>query len=192
MENEVSERTVWDNPVPMIVVGRTTTVYLTDGIGAPSMYDELIHTLGNAFDGDEFIFIINNGGGVADSAFSLIHAMNESKAMIHGKISGLVASAATIISMACDTLEVAPYSQFMIHNYFHGTQGTGSQVKEYVNFTDREFTKAVKELYIGFLSEAEMVQVSSDDKELWFGAEETEERWAKHIAARDFGVNDEG
>jgi len=169
---------VWDEYVPMVTSGRSTTMYLTDYIAAPANYNELVHRLNNAYIGDEFVFVINNGGGDANAAFMLVNAMERSNAIIRGKLSGIVASAATIITMACNTIEVAPYTQFMIHNYFHGTQGTGNQVKEYVNFTDSEFRVAVKELYAGFLTEAEMNQVSNDDKELWYGAEETGERWA--------------
>ena len=79
--------------------------------------------------------------------------------------------------MHCDTIEVADYSDFMIHNYSHGTQGSGAQVKEYVNFADREFTKAVKEIYKGFLTEAEMEDVSTRDKEIWLNKSEVLERW---------------
>lgn len=191
IEQASQKHSVFDNYVPIITEGRNTTVYLTDTIEAPSEYNELVHRLGIAYIGDTFTFVINNGGGVADSAFQIIDAMRTSKATVHGKISGCVASAATIITMECDTIEVAPYTQFMIHNYFHNTQGTGNQVKEYVNFTDSEFRKAVKEIYKGFLSEAEMEQVSSDDKELWYCAEETVERWARHVEARNADGNTE-
>ena len=185
-----AKATVWDNYVPIITEGRSTVVYLTDGIDIPAAYNELVHKLGNAYEGDEFTFIINNGGGAVSSAFMLVNAMNNSNATMHGKLSGTVASAATIITMACDTIEVAPYTEFMIHNYFHGTQGTGNKVKEYVNFTDKEFTEAVKELYAGFITPEEMVLVSSNDKELWYGAKETEDRWANKLAY-DLGVTNE-
>lgn len=184
------KKTVWDNYVPIITTGRDTTVYLTGGIEVPSEYNELCHLLMNAYDGDTVTFIINNGGGVSDSAFMVIGAMKESKAHIKGRISGLVASAATVITMYCDELEVAPYTQFMIHNYFHGTQGTGNQVKEYVNFTDREFTAAVQEIYAGFITPEEMNQVSTADKELWFGTEEVIERWANK-QKYELGISDE-
>ena len=173
---------VWDNYVPIITNGRVSTVYLTDYIENPSEYNELCALFKNAYDGDTIYLEINNGGGNANSAFMIIAAMRESKAHIVGRLSGMVASAATIITMHCDELEVAPYTQFMIHNYFHGAQGTGNQVKEYVNFTDKEFTQAVKEIYAGFITEEEMRQVSSDDKELWYGADETLERWANKLA----------
>lgn len=173
---------IWDNYVPVVVRDRETTVYLTAGIAAPSEYNEMCAVLKAAHDGDTVIIEINNGGGSVDSAFMIIAAMKESKAHIVGKLSGMVASASTIITMHCDEIEVAPYTQFMIHNYFHGTEGTGNQVKEYVNFTDREFVNAVKEIYAGFITPAEMELVSTNDKELWYGADETMARWVNKIA----------
>ena len=173
---------VWDDYVPIITSGRHTDIYLTSGIDAPAEYNKLCHVLGQAYKEDTAAIHINNGGGSVDSAFMVTDAMGKSKAKVVGKLSGMVASAATIITMKCDKIEIAPYTQFMIHNYFHGAQGTGNQVKEYVNFTDKEFTKAVKEIYAGFLTPEEMKEVSSADKEIWMGAEELRKRWDAYKA----------
>ena len=173
---------VWDDYVPIITEGRHTDIYLTSSIDIPAEYNKMCYVLGKAYKEDTSIIHINNGGGSADSAFMITDAMGKSKAKITGKLSGMVASASTIITMHCDKLEIAPYTQFMIHNYFHGAQGTGNQVKEYVNFTDKEFTKAVKKIYAGFLTEDEMREVSSADKEIWMGAEELRKRWDAYKA----------
>ena len=92
-------------------------------------------------------------------------------------MTGSVASAGTIITMECDTIEVAPYAEFMIHNYSHSTSGSGAQVKEYVTFTDNEFKKAVADIYSGFLTEEEMYDISERDKEIWLNQKQVLERW---------------
>jgi ATP-dependent protease ClpP protease subunit len=143
----------------------------------PGEYAEVCYNLSKAYTEDTFTFHINNGGGVVDSAFMIADAMKKSKATVHGKLSGTVASASTVLTLACDTIEIAPFTQFMIHNYFHGAQGTGNQVKEYVNFTDSEFIKTTKIVYAGFMTPNEMSQVSGDDKELWMNATEVIARW---------------
>lgn len=170
---------VWDDFVPIIrsLDGRTTTVYLTDHIDAPCNYNELCFLLDTALEGDRVTLVINNGGGVAASAFMIIHSMKHSKATIHAKLSGTVASAATIITMYCDTIEVAAYTEFMCHNYNYGTSGSGAQVKEYVNFTDREFTAAAAEIYAGFLTPAELKSISTQDKEIWLNRNEVLRKW---------------
>ena len=171
--------TVFDNYVPIVRSndGRVTNVYLTEAIGSPSQYNELCMLLLNAQEGDKYYFIINNPGGSSDTAFMIADAMDKSKATIHGIITGFVASAATIITMYCDTIEVAPYTSFMCHNYSHGAEGGGAQVKEYVNFTDKEFTRAAAEIYAGFLTEHELNDISTRDKEVWLNADEVIERW---------------
>lgn len=171
---------VWDLYVPIIrsADGRHATVYLNDIIDVPTEYNELCFLLREAKEGDKFTFEINNGGGSADSAFMIIDAIKNSKATVHARISGTVASAATIITMACDTLEVANYTSFMVHNYSHGTQGSGAQVKEYVNFTDREFTIAASKIYEGFLTQEELVAISTQDREIWLNKDEVVKRWA--------------
>jgi len=173
--------TVWQEYVPIIINGRTVDIYLTDEIKTPSTYNQLIHTLNTAYPGDTINLVINNGGGSVDSAFMIVDAITNSDAHVVAKLSGIVASAATMITMYCDDIEVAPFTQFMCHNYAYGASGSGNQVKEYVNFTDKELTSAVKIIYAGFLTEAEMAQISLDDKELWFGADETVERWGKKV-----------
>lgn len=115
----------FDDYVPIIQSkdGRTTTVYLTDGISYPSEYNKLCYILDNAKSGDTVTLHINNGGGYNDSAFQIINSMKHSKAHIIGKLSGTVASASTIISLCCHELIVADYTAFMVHNYSGGVVG---------------------------------------------------------------------
>jgi len=169
----------FEDYVPIIRTsdGRNTKAFLTEGISSPAEYNELCTLLLDAKRGDKVELVINNGGGLSHSAFMIVDAMKKSKAKIHGNITGFVASAATIITMYCDTIEVAPFTSFMCHNYSHGAEGGGAQVKEYVNFTDREFTKAAAEIYANFLTEEELVDISTRDKEVWLNAEEVVERW---------------
>lgn len=171
---------IFDNYVPILVSTdtRQVDIYLTEAIGAPSEYNETCLKLKTAKKGDVINIHINNPGGYAGSAFMIVDAIKQSKAKTIAHLYGDVASAATIITMACDDIIVSDYLQFMCHNYSHGTQGGGSQVKEYVNFTDREFSKAVTLIYKGFLSEKEMEQISTQDKEIWLNSDEVKTRWA--------------
>lgn len=174
---------VWDNYVPILKnkKGKKLHIYLTEQIGVPSEYNESCYELMSMPEDGEVTITINTPGGCAASAFAFVDAMRKCPAKIHGIITGSVASAGTIITMACDTIEVADHSDFMIHNYSHGTAGSGAQVKEYVNFADREFSKAVKEIYAGFITPEEMVNVSEQDKEIWLNKEEVLERWNNKI-----------
>ena len=68
----------------------------------------------------------------------------------------------------------------MAHNYYHGTEGGGSQVKNYVDFTDRELKRAFRVVYTNFLTEEEIISVTEDDKEIWLNEVETMERWKNY------------
>ena len=181
MEFEITtpkqKQTVFDNYVPIITDGRATTVYLTDFIENPDAYNELCYRLHNAYDGDKFVFIINNGGGNVDSAFMVIDAMVNSKAHITGKLSGMVASAATLIALHVDELIVADYTQWLSHNYSTGiAQSKGFELKTYVAFNDKELAEAFRTIHKGFLTEAEIDDIL-EDKDVWLGAKEVRNRW---------------
>lgn len=165
----------WDDYVPIIETDDKITVYLTDGITVPAEYNELCHTLIHAT--KPVTLVLNTPGGMSYSAFMIVDAMRKCPTPIHGVVTGSVASAGTIITMECDTIEVAPYAEFMIHNYSHSTSGSGAQVKEYVTFTDNEFKKAVADIYSGFLTEEEMYDISERDKEIWLNQKQVLERW---------------
>lgn len=178
---------VWDTHCPIVksTDGRHVEVFLTDHIATPDMYNELVFELQQAKLGDEWTFYINNGGGAVDSAFYIINAIKHSKAHTTAKLSGTIASAATIIALHCDDLEVSPFISFLAHNYYHGAQGTGNQVKDYVDFTDRELKRAFRIIYKNFLTDEEIKLVTERDKEVWLNELEVAERWAKYKAARD-------
>lgn len=180
LEPETSENSVWADYVPIIEEGTTFKIYLTNGINIPHVYSKLCHLLDSAKPYHELHFYINNGGGDVDSAFMLISSMNQTKAKTIAHISGTVASAATIIALACDELEVSPFTSFMSHNYYHGVQGSGNQVKDYVDFTDRELKRAFKAIYTNFLTEEEIQLVTERDKEIWLNELEVVERWANY------------
>ena len=180
LEPETSENSIWADYVPIIEEGTIFKVYLTNGIHSPHVYNKLVHLLSAVHHYHEVHFYINNGGGDVESAFMIIDAMRKSKARKVAHLSGLVASAATIISLACDELHVSPFLSFMSHNYYHGVQGSGNQVKDYVDFTDKELKRAFRSIYTNFLTEEEIQLVTERDKEIWLNEIEVAERWENY------------
>ena len=86
---------------------------------------------------DEITVRINSGGGDVFAAVAIYTRLKEHKAKISVKIDGWCASAATIIAMAGDTIEISVGGVFMIHDPLAGLIG-------YYNTTDLE--NIVKEL----------------------------------------------
>lgn len=171
---------VWDDYVPIIKAGQHTDVYLTASIESPDEYNKLCYLLGHAFESETFTLHINNGGGFIDSGFMIIDAIANSKAKVTAKLSGTVASAATIIALACESIAVTNHVAFMIHNYSGGAQGKGHELKAQMDFTDTELNEAFMNIYGGFLTDQEMEFVIAG-KDYWMGKKEVEGRWKARL-----------
>ncbi len=171
------KHSVWDNYVPILQSARHTDIYLTDQIEAPSEYNQVCHILSKAFNGDSLTFHINNGGGYVDSGFMMVDAIKTSKAKVTAKLSGTVASVSTILSLSCDKIEIADYTNFMVHNYSGGAQGKGHEMRAQLEFTNTQLNVAFTEIYGGFLTSHEMELVIAG-KDIWMGKDEVLARWA--------------
>ena len=167
---------IWNQEVPIIVKGREVDVYIQEAIGEPHLYNELTHLLDHAFEGSIIRLHLNTPGGIIDSAMKVHHSIKNSKATVVAVLTGSVASAGTVLTMACDRIEVAPFTQFMIHNYSGGTGGKGHEIKAYVEFSNRELNTAFKEIYKGFVTDEEIGDII-DGRDLWLNTSEVLERW---------------
>ena len=173
---------IWDLNVPVVVdkENKNIKVYLTGAIEEPYVYNEMCYLLDTAASDYTVDIYLNTPGGIIDSAFMIANAINKSKAKVVGHLSGTVASAGTLISMACDELQLTPHLSFMIHNYSGGMAGKGHEMKARQKFTDDHLNDAFKSFYSGFLSEDEMDKVI-EGTDLWMGTEEVTERWTNRI-----------
>ena len=170
-----SSNDVWNNYVPIISDKNHTTAYLTNTIEEPSEYNELCFKLKSASPAEIFTLVINTPGGILDSALMLVDAIKTSKAKVIAQISGTVASAGTIITLACDEVEVAPHTAFMIHNYSGGLVGKGHELKAHQEFVDANLNNSFTDLYKGFLTPSEIKKVI-DGKDYWMNRDEVLER----------------
>jgi len=176
-------RSVWDKPVGIVKVNSYLyRVYILDEIYAPVEYGELVELFHDLDDDVTVEVYLNTNGGSLDSAIMLIDAMKNSNARVIGKLSGMVASAGTMLTMAFDEVEVAPYTSFMIHNYSSSGGGAikGNELKVQQAFTEKETAKLFREVYKGFLTPREIKKVIND-QDMWMDKEEVEKRFAKKL-----------
>lgn len=172
------KHTIWDNMLPIVVHDNgDLEAYITESIDEPSVYNELCHRLRLAPASSTVTLHINTPGGIIDSALMIIDAIKASKAKIIGYLTGTVASAGTIIALACDELSISQHLTFMIHNYSGGMVGKGHEMKAHQEFVDRNLNEAFKSFYAGFLSPKEMQSII-DGRDLWLSSEEVAARWA--------------
>lgn len=180
IEHPRPKYTVWDNLVPIVATEKGFAAYLTSEIDGPDTYNELCHKLLTAHEDEVVELYVNTPGGIIDSAFMIVNAIKNSKAKVIAKLSGTVASAGTIITLACDDIEVANHTAFMIHNYSGGLKGKGGELKAYQKFSEKALENAFTDLYAGFLTNDEITDVI-EDKDMWFGKDEVLERWKNKV-----------
>lgn len=98
------------------IVGDT----LGDGI-APA---KVVALLRNADGAEEIVVRINSAGGVATDGIAIMDALKAHPAKVTVKIDGIAASAASLIAMAGDTIEVGEGAFLMVHKPWGYAIGT--------------------------------------------------------------------
>lgn len=175
--NEFS--TSWNQVVPWSAKDNTTThFFLTSEIEAAHSYNELVHKLYSADSHEHFVLFINTPGGDMGSAHMICDAIRNSKATVTARLSGSVCSSGTIIVLACDQLEVAENTEFMIHYYSCNNAGKGSEIKQRQAFIDKNMPVIFHRIYDGFLSDDEINRVI-EGTDIWLNGDEVRERWKK-------------
>lgn len=176
-QNMLSKKNVWEEYTPIVETDAGIEVYMYEGINSPAIYAELHHRLLNLTSSQTATLHINNGGGYEQGASTICQALRQTKATTIANLSGLVASAATIITMECDQLTVAPDTMFMVHeSSFDNLGGKFSDMKSFQDFYNDHTRATSKASYLGFLTEDEIERIHNG-KEIWLSAEEVLTRW---------------
>ncbi len=89
---------------------------------------------------------INSGGGDAFDGITIMNDLRNHPHTVNGVVTGLAASAASIIAMGCDSLAMAPGSQLMIHRASVGVYGNVADLKGWITELERMDT-SIAELY---------------------------------------------
>lgn len=146
-------------------------------------YVEWVETIRDAGEHDTIEFHINSPGGNVYSAIELLHAFADTQAHIHVVLTGIVASAGTILMTVGDSFEISPYTTFMFHNYSGGTIGKGNEMAIKMDY-EREWSKMfMHDIYEGLLSEEEITQLL-DGRDFWLSAEDVGNRLEAMIEFR--------
>lgn len=151
---------------------------LDEDIKEPSYYRNLIEVLNNATEQDLVVLNINSGGGHLDSAISIIDALRNTRANTLAWISGSAYSAAGIIALSCQNLEVGEFASLMAHNSQYGLGGYTTDIKDRAVFEHKMISKIMHSVYKHFLSDQEIESVLAN-KTIWMDADEIIERFTK-------------
>ena len=104
--------------------------WLFDEITPKEFREEL-----NSGDGD-IVVRINSEGGDVFAANEIYNMLKEYRGKVRVVVDAMAASAASVIAMAGDTVEISPVGMIIIHNPWTGTVGDADEFKAVANQLD--------------------------------------------------------
>jgi ATP-dependent Clp endopeptidase proteolytic subunit ClpP len=122
---------------------------------------------------------INSPGGNVFDGIAIYNDLVAHKAKVRVVITGLAASAASIIAMAGDEIEIAANAHIMIHNAWVMAVGNRNDLREVADFLE-DIDAALAETYAARTSQSEKNISAMMDSETWMRGQ----------AAIDFGFAD--
>lgn len=149
--------------------------YISEGIGDPEQYVDMIHTIKHASQYELVYIYLNTGGGQIRTGIQIINAMRNSHAKIITVLESEAHSLGTMIFLAGDEYIVHDNCRMMFHNFSGGVIGKGNEQVSELTSTVEWFSDLVADLYIPFLTEDE-VQRMCKGEDFWMVSEEIRER----------------
>lgn len=122
-------------------------------------------------DDEEIVLNIASNGGDVFAASEIYTAIKMNGKPVTVNIQGLAASAASVIAMAGDTVNISPTAQLMIHKAMSGSQGNADdfeQEAKVLNGVDQSIAAAY-ELKTG-MKQSDLLQLMSN--ETWMTAQD--------------------
>lgn len=148
--------------------------YLYD-IGDAEQYTDWLDTIRNCSEQDVVKIHINSPGGQLLTTIQIIRALQETAATVICSVEGQCMSAATLIFLHADLVEVSEHSMFMFHNYSGGTFGKGGEMMDQLKYEAAWSEKMFRDIYEDFLTEEE-IQSMLNNRDIWMTGEEVTER----------------
>ena len=128
---------------------------------------------------------INSPGGDMFEGLAIYNLLREHKGEVTVKVIGLAASAASIIAMAGDTVQIARAGFLMIHNAWVVAMGNRNDLREYAD-TLEPFDRAMADIYAARTGQEAKAMAKLMDKETCIGgADAVEEGFADELLPSD-------
>jgi len=120
---------------------------------------------------NDLIVNVSSGGGDVFAASEIYTMLRDSGKKVTVNIQGLAASAASVISMAGDTVRISPTAQIMIHKASNGIQGNADGMSHNANVLDG-IDKSIAAAYVAKtgMKESDLIQMMSN--ETWLTAKD--------------------
>lgn len=134
---------------------------------------------------------INSFGGAVADALAIHNALRRHAATIAVTVDGLAVSAASLIAMAGDTIEMGDNALMMIHAPIGGARGNAKKMRQMADVLDR-FAEAMSASYVrktGKSADAILELLTDGDDHWYTAAEAVEEGFADGIIENGAAAN---
>ena len=158
---------------------KTAELILYGSIGSDEYWDDISdkvfkQDIENLGDVENITLHINSPGGSVFSAVAIANTLKNHKAKVTANIDGLAASAATIITSACDTVRMPKNALFMIHNPITFAYGNNQEMQKTVEMLDKVKNNII-ETYLSKTKADKKTLSELMDNETWMDAETAKE-----------------
>ena len=158
---------------------KSAELILYGSIGSDEYWDDISdkafkQDIENLGDVENIILHINSPGGSVFSAVAIANTLKNHKAKITANIDGLAASAATIITSACDIVRMPKNALFMVHNPITFAYGNNQDMKKTVEMLDK-VKDSIIETYLNKAKTDRETLSELMDNETWMNAETAKE-----------------
>jgi len=140
-------------------------------IDKPEEYTDWLDVIRNCSENDVIKIHINSPGGDLLTTIQFIRALQETRGTVVCSVEGQCCSAATLIFLQADMVEVSDHSLFMFHNYSGGTFGKGGEMMDQLKHESVWCEKLFRDVYKDFLTETE-IDLMLNNKDIWMNGEE--------------------
>ncbi len=128
---------------------------------------------------------VNSPGGDMFEGLAIYNLLREHKGEVTIKVMGLAASAASIIAMAGDTVQIARAGFLMVHNAWVAAIGNRNDLREFAD-TLEPFDRAMADIYAARTGADQKAMGKLMDKESWIGGSAAvEEGFADELLPSD-------
>ena len=158
---------------------KSAELILYGSIGSDEYWDDISdkafkQDIENLGDVENITLHINSPGGSVFSAVAIANTLKNHKAKITANIDGLAASAATIITSACDTVKMPKNALFMVHNPITFAYGNNQDMQKTLKMLNK-VKNSIIETYLNKAKTDKETLSELMDNETWMSAEEAKE-----------------
>ena len=154
------------------------TIPIDTRIREASYYRHVAQRITNTSENDLIKFEIHSPGGAYNGLTALLSAVLRTEATTVAYMNGECHSAASMLALSCDEVQVSPFASMLCHFVRYGTAGKSSDIKAFVDHTHDTGAEVFRNIYWGFLTEDE-ISACIEGKELWLNAVEIQSRLLK-------------